>query len=244
MRRSKSKAINRAETAGGGWVGLPHVVVDSLAYRHLSMWARAVLVEIAREFNGYNNGRIGLSFGKLTERLNNSNRRKLSQAIAELVEHGLVAVEAEGEWKPRLAREYRLTFVTSGDQNHLRHATNEYKHWKPTPFSSGDGVSPVKPISGNASSPERAESGNTSSPVQFQKPRKSADAAGSGGAAAGDDVSLHIIKPYPARKTEGGLGFETPSKQAPKSGGPKSALPGAMPETLAMVAKLQRKDAA
>ena len=61
MSRRKSKSDQRADTRGGGFTGLPHVVHDSDAYRHLDLWARAVLAQVIRRFNGYNNGKIAIS---------------------------------------------------------------------------------------------------------------------------------------------------------------------------------------
>lgn len=223
MSRRKQLADNRADTRGGGWAGIPHVVIDSPAYRHLSLWARAVLIEIVREFNGYNNGTIALSFDQFCQRLGNSNRRALSRSIAELVEHGLIAVEAEGEWKPRLAREYRLTWVTVGNRNSLRAASNEYRDWRPAQKSSGDDVSPEKRLAGNASSPERRKPGYASSPAKITNPRKSAISEGRPMSGSGDDVSLLISKPYPCPERGGPNGRETPSFDPQKAGGHFSA---------------------
>jgi hypothetical protein len=45
MARSKVKADYRADTRGGSWAGLPVCLIESPAYRHLSLYARAILVE-------------------------------------------------------------------------------------------------------------------------------------------------------------------------------------------------------
>jgi hypothetical protein len=76
---------------------------------------------------GYNNGKIAVSQRQLVEVLGCS-PRKVVRGIAELMEHGLIDVQTEGKWKERMAREYRLTFVSTK----TRSATNEYVHWKPT----------------------------------------------------------------------------------------------------------------
>jgi hypothetical protein len=42
----------------GGFVALPFAVIDSAAYRGLSVHARALLIEIARQLRGDNNGML------------------------------------------------------------------------------------------------------------------------------------------------------------------------------------------
>jgi hypothetical protein len=107
MGKAKGKADHRADTRGQGFAGVPKAVLKSAAYRNLSIFARAVFLEIVGEFNGYNNGEIVVSFGQLQERLRNSNRRKISASVVELVERGPISVEAEGKWKHHKARKYR-----------------------------------------------------------------------------------------------------------------------------------------
>ncbi|MDB5662874.1 MAG: hypothetical protein JWN59_1212 [Sphingomonas bacterium] len=61
MARSKVKADYRADTRGGSWAGLPVCLIESPAYRHLSLYARAILVEITAKMRGWNNGEIAVS---------------------------------------------------------------------------------------------------------------------------------------------------------------------------------------
>lgn len=129
------KADHRADTRGSPWVGIPHAVLKSLAYRHLSLFARALLFEIVLQFTGYNNSEIALSQRQAAARLNNSNYRKIGHAFAELMEHGLIDVAVEGTWHPRRARLFRLTFVSAGKGKHIA-ATNDYISWSPDAHSS------------------------------------------------------------------------------------------------------------
>ena len=112
-------------------MGLPHVVMDSEAYRHLSPNARAVLGEIIRKFNGYNNGKIAIGYREIAHRLNRSDMHFIAPAIKELFEHGLLDVTAQQSWADRRVREYRLTFVSTGERGHRGNATNEYLEWRP-----------------------------------------------------------------------------------------------------------------
>lgn len=129
-RKKRHHADNKADLKGGGFVGLPTAVHRSGAYRSLTAFERAVFIEILAAFNGYNNGKIVISHRQIAEALGNSNYRKISRSIAVLIEHGLLDIETESVWKQRRAREYRLTFISTGSPPHTRSATNEYLLWR------------------------------------------------------------------------------------------------------------------
>lgn len=130
--RRRIKADCRADTRGGSWAGIPICVINSAAYRSLSLAARATLVELVGRMNGYNNGEIGISNRQVVDALHCSPRTVVA-AFAELVDRGMIDVAVEGQWKERQARQYRLTFVSTK----TRPATNEYLRWTPTPKKSG-----------------------------------------------------------------------------------------------------------
>jgi hypothetical protein len=126
MTRRKIKADCRADTRGEPWAGIPICVIKSPAYRDCSVHARAILVELVARMNGYNNGKIAVSQRELVDGIGCS-PRKIVRGIAELMEHALIDVETDGKWKERMAREYRLTFVSTKTKS----ATNDYLHWQP-----------------------------------------------------------------------------------------------------------------
>lgn len=198
MASKKNQADCRANNRGGRWAGIPICVISSPSYRGLSLWARAILTEIVARMNGYNNGSIAMSLTEICSALGNSNRRKASLAIAELMQHGFVDVTTEGDRKERLAREYRLTFVNTVSNGKFVAATEDYRNWTPPKQKSGGNASlPVKGQTGNASSPERECAGNASSPDKFAKLRKTAPFVKKPHSVAGNDASLLISKPYP-----------------------------------------------
>jgi hypothetical protein len=123
----KINADCRADTRGGRWAGIPVCVIESAAYRALSLPARAILVQLTAALNGYNNGAIALSQRTLAQALGLTNYRKIISGIAELLDHGFLDISTEGQWKERQAREYRLTFVSTKSAA----ATNEYLQWHP-----------------------------------------------------------------------------------------------------------------
>lgn len=49
------------EAPGGRYFALPHAVLDSAAYTRCSAAARALLLELCRQHNGANNGRLQLA---------------------------------------------------------------------------------------------------------------------------------------------------------------------------------------
>lgn len=195
-KKAKQRADHRADNRGGAWAGIPHCVLDSLAYRHLSLWGRAVLLEIVREMNGYNNGEIGISQRQLADRLRTTNFRSIGKAIAELMTHNLIDITVEGQWKQRKARQYRLTFVNTGGPGHYRPASNEYREWKPNPFSSDDNASAESPVLADTSSADTPIAADTGSAVANGKLAKMP-------IHAADTVSSLISKPYQGPETEG-----------------------------------------
>ena len=198
MASKKNQADCRANNRGGRWAGIPICVIESPAYRDLSLWARAILTEIVARMNGYNNGAIAISVTEICTALGNSNRGKAARAIAELMQHGFIDVTTEGDRKERLAREYRLTFVNTVSNGKFVQATEDYRNWTPQPQKSGGNASlPVKGQTGNASLPDRECAGNASSPDKFAKLRKTAPFVKISHSVAGNDASLLISKPYP-----------------------------------------------
>ncbi len=169
-KRKKHKADHRGDTRGGSWVGIPKCVMKSAAYIDLSLWARAVLVELVFRMNGYNNGKIVCTFDQLTKRLGNSNRRRMSEAFAELMDHGFVDVTQDADWKGRRGREYRLTFVNTTPGGKHKAATNDYKDWTlPKKNKVGKTSSPKEPIFSKDASLTYAKPGNRSSLKALEK---------------------------------------------------------------------------
>lgn len=164
-------------------------MIESAAYRHCSVHARAILVELVARMMGYNNGKIAVSQRQLVEALGCA-PRKIVRGVAELMEHGLIDVPVEGKWKERMARQYRLTFVTTKNGP----ATNDYLRWKPTLESGATTSAASGPKFG--SSPVTRVNIPVASVVAVlpRAPRKTTN---SGNPPASDRVSL-ISKPYVA----------------------------------------------
>lgn len=122
----KKSAFHKVDQAGGrGFLLLPRSLLESEAYQTLSFRAKAALTILHLRFNGFNNGQIALSSRDMAAALSKSQAQNLA-ALQELEEHGIIALETDFPKVQRKAREYRLTFVSSGPERSVRPATNDY----------------------------------------------------------------------------------------------------------------------
>ena len=92
----------------GGFVALPWAVLDSPAYAQLSMHARALLLEVARQFTRDNNGWLLLSRAYMAGRGWNSNDM-LTKAKRELLDAGFIFETVKGQ-RPNKAARYAVTW--------------------------------------------------------------------------------------------------------------------------------------
>jgi hypothetical protein len=107
----KTRRLNRRIDASH--VRLYCWLLNSPAYLSLSCPARAVLIEIARIYDGFNNGRIGLSVRLSSERCNIA-RGTAMRAFIELQERGFIDCMTKGAFSRKAphATEWRLTWWT------------------------------------------------------------------------------------------------------------------------------------
>jgi hypothetical protein len=93
------------------FVSLPHYIMDTFAWRRLSVTARAAWLEFTRVYNGCNNGKIGMSERTLAEKLGIS-KTAAHRAINELLTFGFIEItKASTFTTKRRAAEYRLTHI-------------------------------------------------------------------------------------------------------------------------------------
>ena len=92
----------------GQYVPLPYTQLKSHAWRSLSGAAVKLWLELHTRFNGGNNGRLRLSYAEASEALG-MGKATVKRAYGELVAHGFLALEKEGNFYHRLAHEWRLT---------------------------------------------------------------------------------------------------------------------------------------
>lgn len=89
---------------------LPHVVQDSPAFIALGFASRALLLDIARQYSGMNNGKLVICDKALKPRGWNS-KDTIYRARSELLEAGFLIETRKGQ-KPNKASWYALTWLS------------------------------------------------------------------------------------------------------------------------------------
>jgi hypothetical protein len=108
-RNPKRKNIDSSRDAGG-FIALPWSVIDCPAYRRLSLIAKCLLVEVARQYCKDNNGRMLLSRAYMSKRGWMSNDT-ISKAKLELTEAGFIYQTVMGH-RPNRASWYAITWYS------------------------------------------------------------------------------------------------------------------------------------
>ena len=90
-------------------MALPQIVYDSPDFIGLSAKAIKLLVDMAVQFNGHNNGALTASMAYMKQRGWNSNRA-LNSALSELLDARMVIRTREGRFRPRIAALYAITW--------------------------------------------------------------------------------------------------------------------------------------
>jgi hypothetical protein len=135
-RRGRSKGSGR-------FVQLHHWVMDTPAWADLRTPARAVYVEIARLYNGTNNGLLALSARDAARRCH-INKDTATRAFRELIDHGFIHCATPGGFsrKVRHATEWRLAEYRCDKSGSI--PTKAFVKWRPivqnaVPIEASDG---------------------------------------------------------------------------------------------------------
>ena len=108
----------------GSYSAFPHAVLDSTAYTGLSFSARALLIDMARQLNGRNNGHLHCVFSWLAKR-GWTSKATVVKARTELLNHGLIVVTRTGGLNCG-ASLYGLTWLAIGDFTKLDISQRNY----------------------------------------------------------------------------------------------------------------------
>lgn len=108
---------------------LPYAQLKSDAWRSLSGSAVRLWLELHTRYNGGNNGSLKLSYAEAGELLG-MGKATVQRAYAELVEHGFLALELEGNWYHRKAHEWRLTTKPVQKVRGKEMATNDWRNFQ------------------------------------------------------------------------------------------------------------------
>ena len=98
-RKPNSKGMKpNGRGGGGGFAGIPRAVMDSTEYRQLKGGTVKLLLELARQYRGNNNGDLTVAFSVLKERGFNS-KQTIKNGISELLASGLVVETRSGRFQ-------------------------------------------------------------------------------------------------------------------------------------------------
>ena len=108
MGRLMSKSYKRSKDKRDGdrYIALPHIVIDSPSYRELGYPARALLIDIARQYSGSNNGRL-VACAKYLKPYGWNSNSTVTRALGELKEAGLL-IETRMGMRPNRAAWFAL----------------------------------------------------------------------------------------------------------------------------------------
>ena len=144
---------------GGNFYIMPRRVQESVAWRCASLRARVVLSVFLARHTGFNNGHLAISISELCEAVGDQNRGANSKAVVELIELGFLECTCDADRRQSKAREYRVTFIATGEGKNVRPATNEYADWRPAERKlrqfGGARTAPPEAISGAVTAPTR-----------------------------------------------------------------------------------------
>ena len=104
----------------------------SEAWKSLTPVPRALFVEVAQRWNGFNNGQIGLGIREAGRAIH-VKHTTACWAFRVLQERGFLVLTRDSSFdQKRLAREWRVTAYPMGDyRNPTALATKEFMRWRP-----------------------------------------------------------------------------------------------------------------
>ena len=114
------------------FVTLYYWEMDCLAYRHLSVYGRALLLEFRRLYNTHNNGKISMAVRQAAKLLNCCKDTAV-KALEELEDKGWIRLTSKGSFSQKTektASEWRITNHPIGLGVDTP-ATKEYAIWRP-----------------------------------------------------------------------------------------------------------------
>jgi len=107
MAKDRSRRVDKARD-GLRFVALPHVVLQSPGWRQAGHVARSLLVDVASQYDGKNNGRL-VACAKFLKPLGWSSHDVVTRALRELVACGLLVETRKGA-RPNRAAWFAITW--------------------------------------------------------------------------------------------------------------------------------------
>lgn len=107
MAKDRAKLTGKGRPGSGTFLALPHAVIDTAKFRSLSPQAKALLIDLGRQFTGFNNGALQMTWRRM-KALGWNSTATLHKAKDELIAAGMILESRKG-WKHR-ASLYALTW--------------------------------------------------------------------------------------------------------------------------------------
>lgn len=144
-RRGRRHNATGRSTTGPRFVKLEHWILKTPAWQSLPSASRALYVELAQRYNGYNNGEISMSVREAA-RLLHIAKDTATKAFHELEEKGFIRRNVCGSfnWKIRHATTWILTEHSFGDKL----PSKEFARWSPENHEPGPNIRTRCPKSG------------------------------------------------------------------------------------------------
>lgn len=95
------------------------------AYRSLGPYARCLLIEFCRKYDGHNNGYISMSIRE-AQALINCGRKCVEKGLKQLEDRGFIIKKTQGVFISGMASEWALTEFEIGTQS----ATKDFMRWR------------------------------------------------------------------------------------------------------------------
>jgi hypothetical protein len=117
----------------GKFLGIPHHVLESPAYKALDGWSVKLLVDIGKQYTGYNNGDMNAAYSIMKERGWRS-PSTLNKALKRLQEVGLIQLTRQGG--KNLCSLYAITWQPVNDCKgkidiaETKQASNNWKQYQ------------------------------------------------------------------------------------------------------------------
>ena len=133
-RRSGRPDATGRSTKPDRFLQIPHFLLASPAWQSLGPVHRALFIEVAQRWTGFNNGQIGLGVRQAAEALH-VKPDTVGKAFDVLIERGFLVMTKDSSFhQKRLTREWRVTLFPMGDcRAPSAPPTRHYARWRAPP---------------------------------------------------------------------------------------------------------------
>lgn len=91
----KTRERAKGRRGKASFLGLPKQVITSDAYNQLNAWSVKLLVDVAKQYNGFNNGDLHAAF-RILRKQGWRSKGTLFRAMKELIDKGFVELTRQG----------------------------------------------------------------------------------------------------------------------------------------------------